>query len=179
MANYSIINSTDGGAGQSEQAIAATYKTLICVAASSVSGATFSGQLRRGAIYDILVGTNGVPADNYLEWDVARVTAGATTTNGAGSISSVSSNYVLDPADAGFVGYAMINSSNEGNITPLGTLWGVGINQRASYRWVAAPGSELIYPAVSSGTGSNGLALRAKSAGYTGTATGTVMFSER
>ncbi len=179
MANYSIVNSTDGGAGQSEQALAATYKTLVLVAASTVSGATISGQLRRGKIYDLLIGTNGTPADNYLEWDVARVTAGATTTNGAGSISSVSSNYTLDPADAGFVGYAMINSSNEGNITPLGSLWGLGINQRASYRWVCAPGSELVYPAVSSGTGSNGLALRVKSPSYTGTATGTVMFSEQ
>lgn len=179
MANYAIVNSTDGGAGQSEQAIAVSYKTLICVAASSVSGATFAGQLRRGKIYDILIGTNGTPADNYLEWDCARVTAGATTANGAGSISSNSSNYALDPADAGFVGYAMINSSNEGNIAALGSLWGVGVNQRASYRWVAAPGSELVYPAVSSGAGGNGLALRAKSAGYTGTATGNIWWQEQ
>lgn len=177
MANYGIVNSTDGGAGQAEQAIATTYKTLVLIAASTVGGATYTA-LRRGKIYDILVGTNGIPADNYMEWDVARVTAGATVAV-AGSISSVSSNYALDPADTGFAAYALINSSNEGNITTLNSLWGVGINQRASYRWVCAPGSELVYPAVSSGTGSNGLALRSKSGGYTGTATGNIFFQEQ
>jgi hypothetical protein len=44
---------------------------------------------------------------------------------------------------------------------------------------VAAPGSEIVYPAVSSGTGSNGLALKVRSGGYTSTVTGTLMFQEQ
>jgi hypothetical protein len=52
------------------------------------------------------------------------------------------------------------------------------VNQRASYRWVAAPGSEIVYPANTSATGNNALSLQARSAAYTGTVTGAVMVSE-
>jgi hypothetical protein len=54
------------------------------------------------------------------------------------------------------------------------SLFYVGLNQRASYRWVAAPGSELIVPA----TNLFGIALRALSPAYTGFATGHVLFEE-
>jgi len=179
MANYSIANTTAAGAGQAQQNLTSTYKTLVAVAASTLGGATVGSQLRRGKIYDILIGTNGTPADNVLEFDVIRATIGATVTV-AGSISSVSSNYLIDTADTGFVAYALINSSNEGNITAVsGEPWYEGLNQRATYRWVANPGSELVYPAVSSATGGNGLALRARSPGYTGTATRNILFQEQ
>ena len=49
------------------------------------------------------------------------------------------------------------------------------MNQRASYRWVAAPGSELVYPALAN----NGFVLRAKSGGYTSTFTGAVLVEEQ
>jgi hypothetical protein len=44
-------------------------------------------------------------------------------------------------------------------------LMEIPVNSRASYRWVAAPGGELVVPA----TDVTGLGLRAKSAAYTGT----------
>lgn len=69
----------------------------------------------------------------------------------------------------------MVNSSVETNLTYTNSIWNVGVNSRASYRWVAAPGSEFVYPAVSSA----GLGLRALSGSYTGTATGAVLFSEQ
>ena len=53
-------------------------------------------------------------------------------------------------------------------------LWSAGVNQRATYRWVAAPGSELLIPA----TASNGIGVAAKSAAYTGDALASVMFAE-
>jgi hypothetical protein len=177
MAMFSIANTTAIGAGQAQQAIAATYKTLVAVAASSAGGATVGAMLRRGKIYDLVFGTAGIPADNAVEFDLTRATIGATVSV-AGSVSSISSALMLDTADAGFVSYALINSSNEGNISATTESWYLGTNQRASYRWVANPLSEIVYPAVSSGTGGNGLALRARSVGYTGTATGTLFVNE-
>jgi len=163
MANYAISNSTLGGTG-TQQAMAATYKTLVSVHASSTGTA---GLTRRGKIYDILVGTNGTPADNYMEFDLARVTVPST--------SAIASANPLDPADAAFAGGAIANSTTEGTYTSSGEVWYAGINQRASYRWVAAPGSEIVYPATSS----NGIGLRARSGAYTGTATGTVYNQEQ
>lgn len=180
MAKFAILNSTGMSAGSSQGAMTTTYRTLILVGNSTGTTAnTGGGMLRRGKLYDILIGTNGTPADNYMEFDVAKVTMGASSVL-AGGISSVSSGFGLDPADSyGFVAMAGINSSIETAFTAGVELWYVGINQRASYRWVAAPGSEILYPANSSATGSNGLALRARSGGYTGTATGNIQFEEQ
>lgn len=182
MANFGITNSTAIGAGNVQQAVAATYKSLIVVGNSSATGSTLgAGMFRRGKLYDILIGTNGTPADNFMEFDCTRITLGTTpagtTTLG---ISSLSSNYGLDPADNnGTVNWLQINSSAEVGVTATTENWYVGINQRASYRWVAAPGSELVWPAVSSATTSGGLSLRARSGGYTGTATATALIQEQ
>lgn len=179
MANYAVSNSTVNGFGSSQAAMTTTYKTLCAIAASTQGGAG-NVALRRGKLYDILVGTNGTPADNYMEFEVCRATMTTSGSAWAGSLSSVSSWISLDNADGSVAGLLAVNSSNEGQLTMVGQdVWYVGVNQRASYRWVAAPGSELVYPAVSSATGGNGLALRARSGAYTGTATGTVLNSEQ
>lgn len=178
MANFGVSNSTTF-AGTAPANLSTTYKSLLAVAASSgnmASPPTAVG-LRRGKLFDILIGTNGTPADNYIEYDVVRATVG-TTVVWAGSVSSVSSGFVLDSADPGFSALALMNSSAETNIASNGEPWYVGVNQRASYRWVAAPGSEIVYPAVSSAS-VNGLALRARSGGYTGTATGNWLIQEQ
>lgn len=182
MANFGITNSTAIGGGNVQQAMAATYKSLVVLGNSSATGSTLgAGMFRRGKLYDILIGTNGTPADNFMEFDVTRITLGTTpagvTTLG---VSSLSSNFGLDPADNnGFVNWCQINSSAEVGVTATNEIWYVGINQRASYRWVAAPGSELVWPAVSSATASGGIALRARSAAYTGTATANVLWQEQ
>jgi len=178
MANFSVTNSTAIGGGNVQAAMAATYKTLVLVGNSTTSLATITGMLRRGKLYDILIGTNGTPADNFVEFDVCRATMGTSSTL-AGGISSLSSNFGLDPADNQFSSLIGTNSSIETATTALTETWYVGINQRASYRWVAAPGSEIIYPAVSSLGPANGLLVRARSAAYTGTATATTLVQEQ
>jgi hypothetical protein len=181
VANYSVTNST-ALAGSAQINIGSSYGNQIIIAPSSgalVSNPVASG-LRRGKIYDILIGTNSTPADNYIEYDLCRATVGTTLT-WTGSVSSVSSGYALDLADAGFAAFCAINStagSSAGSIA-ISQPWYVSVNQRASYRWVCNPGSEIVYPAVSSATAGNGVALRARSAGYTGTITGTVMWQEQ
>lgn len=180
MANFTITNSTAIGGGLTQQAVAATYKSLVIIANSTATTAnTGAGMLRRGKLYDLLVGTNGTPADNFMEWDVTRATIGTTPAAVTVQISSLSSTFGLDTADPGYVAATAINSSAEGGVTATNEIWYVGVNQRASYRWVAAPGSELVYPAVSSATASNGVSLRTRSGGYTGTATATLLFNEQ
>jgi hypothetical protein len=182
MANFAVSNSTGVGGGIAQQAITTTYKSLIIVATSTSATGTNTG-LKRGKVYDLLIGTNTTPADNVLTFDICRINAAsstAITTGGVLPLSSFSSNLLLDAADGSPVAWITINSTAETWTTNPVELWSVGINQRASYRWVAAPGSEILYPAASSGAASsaNGVAIRALSPAYTGTATATVLVSE-
>lgn len=180
MANLTIPNSTAIGGGNVQQAMATTYKTLVVAGNSSATTAPFgAGGYRRGQWYDWNIGTNGVPADNFLEYDICLVTLGTTPSGIVNTlISSISSAFGNDQADFNFQAAISINSTGEVGISALTEKWYLGINQRASYRLVVNPGSNLIYPANSSATGSNGLALRCRSGGYTGTATATVWMSE-
>jgi hypothetical protein len=158
--------------------MSAVYHTIVETNNSTNATGTYLG-LRRGKWYDILIGTNAAPADTYVEWDVVRCTYGtstAITTGGILQLSSFSSNLNLDLADAAPVAAISINSSVETYLTAATEVWYVGINQRASYRWVAAPGSEMVYPATSSAS-VNGLALRARG-NYTGTVTAAVLVNE-
>jgi hypothetical protein len=160
MANYSVTNGSTTGGG-TQQNMTTTY-------VGAVIGLTCpSAAPRRFKIYDVLIGTNGTPADNFIEWDISRVTASSTTT--------VVTPMPLDQADAASLTVATVNSSTHGTITGNSNVFYVGVNQRASYRWVAAPGGELVAPATSS----NGFQLRTRSGGYTGTATGTLHYQDQ
>lgn len=162
MANYVTSDSLGG----TQQSVSGTYKTLVNVYASS------STALRRGKIYDVLVGTNGTPADNYMEWDISRFSATAILT-----ATAVTPN-PLDTADSAMLGVSTANATAENTYVNNGvgaSVFYVGVNQRASYRWVAAPGSELVYAA----TALVGLGLRTRSGGYTSTATSTLYVTEQ
>ena len=171
MAMYAVTNSTTV-TNSSQVAVTTTDISLISVFASTIAPAPVI-QLRRARIYDLLVGTNGTPADNAMVWSMQRATAGSTSAY-TGYVSSVA--LALDQADSSPAMAVWANSSAETAYTFTATTfpWYVGVNQRASYRWVAAPGGEIVVPAVSSA----GCVLRVKSPAYTGTATGTVMWSE-
>jgi hypothetical protein len=148
MAGYASSNLIAG----TQQAMTTTFKTLLRIgAASAVS-------LQRGKIEEFLFGTDGTPADNAMTADVSRATA-------AGTESAVTPNK-LDPADGAFLGAVAANATAEPTITANSRAMGWGFNQRATLRWVAAPGQQLVYPA----TDANGFAFRLKSPGYTGTA---------
>lgn len=160
MANFATSNALGG----TQLAVSGTYKTLI----NAYAGAT----AKRGKVYDVLVGTNGAPADNYMEWDISRFSATAILTGTA-----VTPN-PLDTADAAMSGVSVANATTENTYVNNGvgaSVLYVGVNQRASYRWVAAPGSELVYAA----TNLVGLGLRTRSGGYTGTATGQLYVQEQ
>ncbi len=178
MANYSVTNSTTYATQPANVATYTAQAALVPSNAAFTNTTTISG-LKRFRIYDVLVGTNGTPADNFVEWSIDRVTAMSTAV-WVGSVSSVSSKFALDVADQGFSAFATVNCSAPSSTAftvGLQTFY-VGVNQRASYRWVASPGGEIVSPGVSSATGLAGLALSSRSAAYTGTSTVTVMFSE-
>lgn len=155
MAKFAIGNDMGGV----QQSVSGTYKTLI-------AGWAVTAALKRQKVYDILIGTNGTPADNFMEFDLSRQTADG--------IATAVTPTPLDPADGAMSGSANANYTAEGTITAASSMFYIGMNQRASYRWVAAPGSEIVTPA----TNLAGWALRARSGGYTGTATAKVLVEE-
>jgi hypothetical protein len=157
MARYSVSNGSSG----TPQANTTTYKTQI-----SLTAATGATTLRRGWVYDLNVGADGTPADNAMVYKVDRqTTVGTATTITAAP---------LDAADAAALLVSSANHTAEPTVTASTQLLEVAVNQRASYRWVAAPGSELIVPA----TNVAGLGLRSKSPAYTGTVTAQWQFYE-
>jgi hypothetical protein len=160
MANYAVQNNS------ATTTLGTAFKTAICVEASSATQA-----LRRGKIYDMLLGVSGSPADNYCTYDISR----CTTTPSSGTVGT---NNPLDSADSSAAAASIVNTSTtagDPTITSSSSVFYVSVNQRASYRWVAAPGSELVYPA----TIATGLCLRALNGGGVGTATATIFFNEQ
>ena len=143
MANFATSNSLGG----TQVAISNAYKTLI----NAYGGATTQ---RRGKIYDVLVGTNGTPADNYMEWDISRFSATAILTG------TVVTPNPLDTADSAYLGASVANATTENTYVNNGTgasVFYVGVNQRASYRWVVDPGS--VGAIVTPATTANGIAI--------------------
>lgn len=151
---------SNGNAG-SLQNLTTTYKTL-----ASITAATGATTLRRGKFYDFLMGADGTPADNVIVYKVDRQTS-------VGTQSAV----VAPPLDAGDAAGLLVcgaNTTIEPTVTAATQLIEIPVNQRASYRWVSAPDSELVIPA----TNVAGLGVRAKSPAYASTAVATVAFIE-
>ncbi len=96
---------------------------------------------------DIILGSNASPADQAAELRVIRTTAA-----GAGGTALTEEN--LDPLTKSPNGVATGGAFTTNPTTTGADLLRVPLNQRATFRWVAAPGSELISAAVAA----NGLA---------------------
>jgi hypothetical protein len=106
---------------------------------------------RRYKLYDWGFGAaEGTVGDGVFEWEIQRcTTAGTAATN--------PTPVIVDPGDT----QAATTVCGQGHttdptLTANTVLFAMGLNQRASFRWVPAPGKELIIPA----TASNGLAFR-------------------
>ncbi len=92
----------------------------------------------RGYIYDLGFGSTGTPADNATQWRVARsntaVAVGAAVTATPLDVSAPSEQIIPIADVTTEPGYADI-------------FIDIGLNQRASWRWVAAPEGEIQVPA--------------------------------
>jgi len=121
----------------------------------------------RPMIYDLLVGSVATPADNAGEYILQRYTADGTGT--------ANTPTALDSGDPACTAVAKVNHSVEPTYTANLFLLRFATNQRATFRWVAAPGSELKAPA----TASNGIGLLQNAIGGSAVAISyTVLFEE-
>lgn len=127
-----------------------------CAQGSSATlplGNVISTTAIRPLIYDITMGSDATPADNASTFAFQRST---TTGTWAGAGGAAITPQALDPADP-----AAASTANQGVASVGPTLTASAFvlqwsqNQRATFRWVAAPSSELKMPA----TASNGLSL--------------------
>ena len=118
-----------------------TDKTLVTL----VSATTI-----RPKIFDLVVGYSATPADNAATFVAQRFTAAGTA---AGAITP----RPLDPGEP-----ASLASSGTGDFSVEPTYTASVIllewarNQSAPFRWVAAPGGELVCPA----TAANGIGIK-------------------
>ena len=108
---------------------------------------------RRFKLYDLIFGSaEASPADGNSLWQVQRCTTAGTAT--------AVTPQALDPGDAATEMDANENHTTDPTLTANAILLSIGLNQRATFRWVAAPYGELVGPA----TASNGLAIRTPTA---------------
>ena len=127
----------------------------------------FRGASKRFKVYDFTLSAGGTPNDNAILWIFQRNTT-------LGTEGSNVPTPPLDPADGVAVTGAGQDYSAEPTYTAGEELWEQSINQRAAYRWVAAPGGEIVVP----DTDPLGVGWRASHASYAGTVQVTAHFTE-
>ena len=123
------------------------------LASSAITALTIAAQstAHRNIVYDITIGNVGAPADLVTLHTIQRITAVGT----AGSAVTPSLLDISDRASQSAVGE---NHSSEPTYTSATELMEIPLNHRATFRWVAAPGGELITPAsTTSGIGAKAL----------------------
>jgi hypothetical protein len=103
---------------------------------------------RRLRVYDIMFGSEATPADAALLWTFQRCTAAGTSTGVTPTM--------IDPGDVATEYDAGENHTIEPTYTATLILLNVPLNQRATYRWVAAPDGELVMPS----TAANGFGIQ-------------------
>ncbi len=96
----------------------------------------------RGRVYDFIVGSDATPADAGTKFSFRR-----TSTSGAASATPITPN-ALDAADpAALLAFHQVWTTTQPTITASSDILQVAMNQRATFRWVAVPDSELVVPA--------------------------------
>lgn len=154
--------------------VSATTPTLNNVATSvktMLQAAAQTSGLRRAWIYEFGVGASGVPnaTDCEIAWTLIK-----QTTAGTGGVALTVN--ALDQADAAAATVCLGSLTAEPTGAETGIVWTLGANQRASYRWVVAPGGpgEIVIPA----TNLAGYGIRAKSSNYASTVNVSMLIRE-
>jgi hypothetical protein len=148
--NYSVIASATN--------TASTTLPLIGVSCGSTS--------TRPLIYEFAFGSSGTPADSAASFLFQR---GTTTGNG-----TAFTPVALDSGDPACLSTSLYTYLTGPTLTANSYLYRFGLNQRATFRWIAAPGSELKIPA----TAANGIYVLNPAASATWTAECTLLFAE-
>lgn len=117
-------------------------------------------------VADLVIGSDATPADVATEFNVTR-----TTSVGTGG--TTLTEEPLDPLVVAATG-AGIGGTFTGAPTKGNSLMMIALNQRATFRWVAAPGYELISTAAAN----NGIELESVASGGTPNINATIMWEE-
>lgn len=129
--------------------------------------AVVANALTRGKIHDIIFSQGAAPADTVIQWLVRRFTVAGTEGGGV-------TPAPLDPAAP----VAQLDGAEGHTVEPTYTaateLFDEDLNQRATFRWVAAPNGEFVVPA----TAANGIGITPISAAYTGIASASAHWDE-
>ena len=124
------------------------------------------GTAARGWIYDIIIGCDATPADLAGQFDVIRGTVSGTGTGvTARALDPANPAATIAPEGGTFTGQTKTANS---------ALLSVGLNQRATFRWVAVPGGELVIP----GTSDNWVGIESVAHGGTPNINATMHWSE-
>jgi hypothetical protein len=103
----------------------------------------------RPKLYDLMLGSPSTPADQAASWTIRRSTTAST---GGTAVTPVA----IEPADPASLASAMVAPSMSApTLTANAILLAWAQNLRATFRWVAAPGKEIVAPA----TAANGLTM--------------------
>jgi hypothetical protein len=135
MARYSASGS---------QNLTTSLITALTIAAQSTA--------HRNEVYDITIGNVGAPADLVTLHTIQRI-----SNPNAANCTAVTPS-LLDLADRASQTAAGENHSAEPTYTSATELMEIPLNHRATFRWVAAPGGELVTPATNnSGIGAKAI----------------------
>jgi hypothetical protein len=96
---------------------------------------------RRIAIYDIMIGAIAAVADAACGYEFQRFSAEAGTPGG-----TALTPRPLDEGDGAAAFTAQQAPTTDPTLTAGAYLLYVPLNQRATFRWVASPGGELVVP---------------------------------
>lgn len=121
----------------------------------------------RPCLYEFDLGSSSSPADIATLFQIMRLTAVGTEGSGFTPVPK-------DSADAAAQADYAVAHSVEPTYTANSQLWGTALNQRATFRWVANPGGELVAPA----SANNGIGLKSASSGATPTYIATMYHFE-
>lgn len=125
--------------GNATTAASATLPLLTIISAATI----------RPQIYDYTISSDATPADNAAKYVLQR----CTTT---GTVGSAITPQALDPADPAALHSSGLAVFSVGpTLTASAFLGQEAVNQRATFRFIAAPEGNIIMPA----TASNGVAF--------------------
>lgn len=144
-------------AGCGEAAVGTNKTILALLSATTV----------RPRLFEYMVSSGATPADVATIFKLMRLTAVGTEGSGFTPVA-------MDPADPAALGDYAVAHSAEPTYTASSEQAHFSLNQRATFRWVAVPGCEIVAPA----SANNGLGLKSISSGGTPTSQATMYHME-
>lgn len=94
----------------------------------------------RAKIYDLLFSHGAAPADTVIRWEVMRSTTSATGTSAAETPLDFDAPAAMVLVEEEITAGPTVTANSE--------MLDFDLNQRATFRWVAAPSGEIMVPAA-------------------------------